>query len=108
MARNINNPLLRGVRGRFHDIILKQYPYGTVISSVPDRSKVKLSKKQKQANTKFKEAVIYAQSILKDPAKRKAYEKKLKRGRSVYHTALAEYLRKAKTKDPLSKKQQTG
>jgi DnaJ-class molecular chaperone len=74
-----------------------------VISSVPDRSKVKLSKKQKQANTKFKAAVIYAQSILRDPEKRKAYAKKLKRGRSVYHAALAEYLRKASTKTSFSK-----
>ena len=96
MARVKNNVVVKGFSGKLDQIVFKTYSYGTVVSRLPDMSKVKLSKAQKKANSLFKEAVSYAQSVLADPAKRKVYEKKLKPGKTVYHTALAEYLKSKK------------
>lgn len=96
MAVVKRNQVTKGLSGKFHEFIFKNYSYGTVVSKVPDRSKVKLSKKQKAANTIFKAAVAYAKEVIRDPKKRKPYEVKLKRGKTVYHTALADYLKKHK------------
>jgi hypothetical protein len=96
MAVVKNNKVTKGLSGKFEDFIFKNYSYGTVVSKVPDRSKVKLSKKQKRANTLFKAAVAYAKEVIRDPKKRKPYEAVLKRGKTVYHTALADYLKKMK------------
>lgn len=97
MARVNNNPLLKGVSGKIGDqIVVKQYSYGTVISAVPDMRRVKKSALQKLAQHHFSDAVAYAQTILRDPKKKAAYAKKIKKGKSVYHAALQEYLKKHK------------
>ena len=92
MAIVKRNPLVQGLSGKVGGLVFKQHRKTTVLSIKPDRSRVKLSDKQVKANKKFKMAVAYAKGILKDPEKRKAYEAKLQPGRSVYHTALAEFL----------------
>lgn len=96
MARNKNNILLKGASGKIDKLILKHYPYGTVVSKVPDRSKVKLSKKQKQANTRFQEAVKFAKSVAADPALHKPYISRVKKRKSlsIYHAALRDYLQR--------------
>jgi hypothetical protein len=97
MARVNNNPLLKGVSGKIGDsFVVKQYSYGTVISAMPDMSRVKKSKLQKLKQSSFAAAVAYAQSIIKDPKKKKAYQSKLPKGKTVYHTAIQEYLKKNK------------
>ena len=53
MARVKTNALLQGVSGKVGNIVFKNYASGTVISSCPDRSKVKLSITQKKSNSKF-------------------------------------------------------
>ena len=92
MAIAKKNALIDALSGAVGNVILKQYQYGLVISKRPDRSKVKLSVPQKKANAKFKKAVAYAQSVLKDTALQKIYKKKLKKGQSLYHAALSDYL----------------
>lgn len=67
-----------------------------VLSAYPDMSKVKRTKKQKDNNSLFQDAVAYARSVLADPKKVKAYKAKLKPGKTVYHTALSEYLNSKK------------
>ena len=99
MAKAENNVLFNGISGKYGNVILKNYSYGTVISKIPDRSKVVLSVKQKKANSVFKEAVAYAKSVLADPKLQKQYKTKLKKkGSSLYHIALSDYLKKSKTK----------
>ena len=93
MAIAKKNALIEALSGSVGNVILKQYIYGLVISKRPDRSKVKLSAAQKKANTKFKKAVAYAQSVLKDPSLQKIYKKKLTKGQSVYHAALSDYIK---------------
>jgi len=97
MAIAKKNALIEALSRSVGNVILKQYSYGLVISKRPDRSKVKLSTPQKKANTKFKKAVAYAQSVLKDPALQKIYKKKLTKGQSVYHAALSDYIKTNKS-----------
>jgi hypothetical protein len=94
MARVNLNSLLNGLSGRLGNAVLKNYASGTIVSSRPDRSKVILSDVQKESNSKFKHAVAFAKGVLADPEKRKMYEANLKPGQSVYHAALAEFMKK--------------
>ena len=96
MARVKNNPLLKGVRGSIDRLVIKQYSYGTVITKKPDMSKVKPSKLQKLKQSLFKAAVAYAQSINRDPKKKAAFAKKLKPGKTVFNTAVSEYMKRSK------------
>ncbi|PZR25046.1 MAG: hypothetical protein DI535_20010 [Citrobacter freundii] len=57
------NPLLTGASGKLSNIIVKQYGNKTVITSVPDMSRRKLSAKQKEQNDRMKMAIFYAKSI---------------------------------------------
>ena len=99
MART-DNPLLKNTSGKIgNTIVIKQYSYGTVISAIPDMRRVKKSELQQLKQSWFKEAVAYAQTILRDPAKKAAYAKKIKKGKTVYHTAIREYLEKLKKGD---------
>ena len=94
MARAANNALLRGFSGKIGEIVVKQYANKIVISAKPDMSRVKKSQLQKLKQSKFKEAVKSAQSIIRDKNKKEAYakNKRLKRGQSVYHAAIREFM----------------
>jgi hypothetical protein len=48
MARLKSNVLVEGFSGRIDRLLFKQYKYGTVVSKMPDRSKVKLTANQKK------------------------------------------------------------
>ena len=92
MAKTINNLLLRQVRGQIgKQFVVKQYGKKTVITAYPDMSNVKPSKAQRANRKLFAKAVAYAQGILHDPVKKKAYAAKLKKGASVYHAAIKEF-----------------
>ncbi len=105
MARTKKGILLKDISGGIgKQLVVKQYSFGTVISAYPDMSNVKLSKLQKSKQGVFAEAVAYAQAIVRDPAKKKAYAKKLKKGERVYNTAIKEYLKKHKTYESKDRK----
>ncbi len=93
MARVIKNNIAEGLKGRLGDLVFKQYSYGTVVSKRPDRSKVKLSRKQKEANQRFVKAVAYAKKVMRTPALQTGYTNQLKKGKSLYHLALADFMR---------------
>jgi hypothetical protein len=96
MARTRSNNILEGLHGLLGNVVIKSYGDRTVISSVPDMSRVKPSALQKKSNRKFADAVKYAQAINRDPARKKAYSKKVKKGQSVFQYAISEYLNKNK------------
>jgi hypothetical protein len=99
MARVPKKSILNKAKGKIGDeLVVKQYDYGTVITRYPDMSRVKKSPLQEKENALFKEAVKYAQGIIHDPKKKAAYAKKLKKGKSVYHAAIREYMKKNRTK----------
>ena len=87
---NISSEELKELVGK--TMVVKQYAYGTVVTKFPDMSRIKLTADQKQKNQRFKEAVVYAQTVLNDAEKRAACQKKVKPGQTVYHFAIREYL----------------
>lgn len=97
MARTKNGMLLNEISGGIgKQLVVKQYAYGTVVSAYPDMSHVKPSQLQQLQQTLFAKAVAYAQSITRNPVKKKAYAKKLRKGERVYNAAIKEYLAKHK------------
>jgi molybdenum cofactor biosynthesis enzyme len=95
MASVYNNILLEGASGALgKQIVIKNYNGKTVITAYPDMSRVKPSKHQKTRRNIFKEAVAYAQAINNDLSRKVVYKKKLKKGQSVYHAAIAEFMSK--------------
>ena len=93
MARSDGDAILKNARGAIgKQIVIKQYGKKTVITAYPDMSNVKPSKVQKMKRNLFKEAVAYAQKIIRDKKKKAAYAAKLKKGTSVYHAAIREYM----------------
>lgn len=94
MATQRNNLLTKGLTGSINrQLLFKQYAYGTVVSKMPDRSKVILSDDQKKANRNFQRAVAYAKSIINDPVKKASYLTKVPPGKTIYHYAIREYLK---------------
>lgn len=94
MARVAKSTILNGISGRIGEVVVKQYSYGSVVSKRPDMSRVKASVRQKKEQNRFKEAVAYAQSIIRHKEKKAAYAKRLKKGQSVYHEAIKEFMRR--------------
>jgi len=94
MARS-RNLLLRNVQGQIgKELVVKKYGKKTVITKYPDMSGIKPSKLQKVKRSRFAEAVAYAQNILRNPALKAQYATKVKKGQSVYHYAIKEFLRR--------------
>ena len=95
MASSNNSLLLRKMRGQIgKQIVVKQYGNKTVITKYPDMSGIKPSKTQKKLRSRFADAVAYAQGILNDPMKRTSYGRKVKKGQTIYHYAIKEFLSK--------------
>lgn len=91
------NDLLSNLRGQLgKQLVFKRYGDKTVVTSFPNMSKVKASRKQKANRSGFAKAVAYAKSIVNNPALKKKYLKKVKACESVYHYALKEWFRKEK------------
>jgi hypothetical protein len=91
MAR-VKNDLLIGHSGAVgKEIVLRVRNGKTFSSKYPDMSGVKPSAKQKKEKNRFGDAVRFAQGVIKDPVKKAAY--KVKKGKSVYHTAIKDYLK---------------
>jgi hypothetical protein len=87
------NVIMEHVSGKLADtVVYKQYVDKIVMTRYPNMSNVKHTGKQKAEQSRFQQAVAYAQQVLATPAKKKAYLKKLKKGRTVYHTAIADFL----------------
>ena len=63
MARTNSNGLLQGVSGRIGQLVIKQYAYGTVITSIPvmrPSKKKKTGSLQNLHREHFAAAVAYA------------------------------------------------
>ncbi len=99
MATVDKNDITLGLSGKLgKQLVFKSYSYGTVVTKYPDMSKVKLSPKQKASNKLFREAVAFAKSVISDPVKRKKYERTLAPGKTVYATAVSDYMKQNKKK----------
>lgn len=97
MARSRSNMITRGLKGQLgKQLVFKQYGRKTVVTRYPDMSHVKPSTLQKEKRSRFAEAVAYACRINNDPVLKAEYRQKVKKGQTVYHYALQEFLKKDK------------
>jgi hypothetical protein len=92
MARS-ENSLTYGMTGSFgKEMVFRTRGGKTFVSKYPDMSNVVPSEAQLEYKSLFRDAVRYAQSIVHDPKKKAAY--KVKKGATVYNTAIKDYMRK--------------
>ena len=90
-----NNVLTASLQGAIGDQIVFRTRNGkTFASKYPDMSNVKRTAKQQKETSRFAKAVAFAQSILKNPTKKGSI--KVKKGQSLYHAAIQEYLKNHK------------
>jgi hypothetical protein len=95
MARTSGNPILHGLSGAIgKQVVCKVYGTQTIISKYPDMSGIRPSAEQRKKRDLFKKAVVYAQGVIHDPAKKKKYAARISKGKSVYHAALQEFIKK--------------
>ena len=73
-------------------IVIKEYSDKYARSSKPDMTRVVYNENQKKQQSRFARAVTYARSILADPVKKAALQKRLAKGKKVYHAAIKEYM----------------
>ena len=86
--------ILSALSGSIGDIVVRRTRHGIVVASRPARRKKKPRGGQKKANDKFRDAVRHAKKVLAEFKRDNPGAKTVKRGKSIYHIALAEYLRK--------------
>jgi len=92
MAESRNNIIVRGMSGSIgKQLVFKQYGDRTIVSAMPDMSKVVKSKKQKAENVKFSEASAYAQAQMADPVSKAEYKAKAKGLQKPHNVAIADF-----------------
>ena len=97
MAILPENNLLKGLRGHIGKrMVFKQCGDKTVVTAYPDIRHKKKSELRDLKRGWFKDAVAYAQKIVHNPELKKQYQEKMKKGKSVYHYAIQEYLQQFK------------
>lgn len=74
------------------ELIIKQYQGKTVVSKFPDMTNIIPSGAQRQKRNRFAEAVAYAKTINNSPVLKADFLKTRGEVRSVYQSALKEYL----------------
>ena len=86
-----NNPLTKGLSGRFGQIVFRQRHGKTFISKMPCKRKTGPSALESAAREHFKNATIYARSVLADASLKQEYAARAKPGQSAYNVAVAEF-----------------
>lgn len=95
MARSKNNIVTHGLSGKVGDLLVFSQRNGkTIVGKVPKQSTRELSDGQKAHRLKFQKAVLYAKSVMNDPAKNEIYEERVDRskGQTTYNVAVADLL----------------
>ncbi len=90
MAVQKSHPLLQNASGHIgKKVVVKNYDGKTVITSYPDMSKIRRSKKQKSQNALFSQAVDFAKKVKADPGQFTPPGLHIKKGQSLYHAAIS-------------------
>jgi hypothetical protein len=88
----VESLLFRGLRGKLGDKIYRKYKKRTVVTKLPDYSKVVRSSLQKEGSSRFREAVAFAKQMMADPSQYDELKKRA-RGQSVYHYLISNFLK---------------
>ena len=87
-----DNVLLEGLSGKIEGWIYYQRFGKTFIRKAPGSYNKVATEKQAIVRARFTEAHHFAQSVINDPVKKAAYEKKAKGHCTAYSKAVSEYL----------------
>ena len=79
---------------RVGDIVIKKYGDKTVVSKFPDMSNIIPSEAQVEKRSRFAEGVSYAKTINNSEILRKDFLKRVGDVKSVYQSALKEFLQR--------------
>ncbi|GAB2810013.1 hypothetical protein [Ferruginibacter profundus] len=88
--------LLRGIRGKLGEIVVKHYGKKVVVTKAPDMSNIQPTAAQQLQRSRFARAVAHARHVNNTPELRQAYVDKAKKSMSVYQYVLKEYLKNNK------------
>jgi len=92
MAKMKDNNATHGISGKVNQFVYRQRNGETVVSKPPIRT-APYSEGQMNIVSIFKQAVLYARTILQNAAIRQAYKAKTKRGQSAFNLAIADYFK---------------
>ena len=85
--------LLRSIQGAIGKrYVIKHYGKKVVITKYPVMSNIIPTKNQQKQRNLFKDAVVYAKEVIADPARKAAWQKRLKRINGVYNEAIKRYI----------------
>jgi len=96
MAISYDNELTARYHGRFGNAVLRWRGGKSILSKMPDCSRVVKTKAQKANMKRFAAATIYAKKVLGDPMLREKYEKKKKMYQSIWNAAISDFMLKPK------------
>ncbi|MDQ7947246.1 MAG: hypothetical protein REI78_05950 [Pedobacter sp.] len=96
MAIAKNNIVTAGLRGKLENVIFKDYSGKTVISRYPNMSNVVSTDRQQETRYNFRAAQANAKQIISDPDQKRAFQQSLPKGKTVYHAAIAKFLKENK------------
>lgn len=96
MARIVQFSLLSSLSGKVGEIEIRRTRHGMVIAKKRAKRKKKPAGAQLETCNNFKKAVAHARKVLADFKRNNPNVSTVRRGKSVYHTALTEYLKKKK------------
>ena len=96
MAISYDNELTARYHGRFGNAVLRWRGGKSILSKMPDCSKVVKTKAQKANMKRFAAATIYGKKVLGDPRLREKYRKKKKMYQSIWNAAISDFMLKPK------------
>ena len=95
MAKVKLNPTILRIQGKMGNAVFRLSHTGELsMTKIPDMSRVKWSKAQKEHRQRFKEAVAYAKVAMADEKVRLKYEKLAKKlGKRPFDMAVSDYFK---------------
>lgn len=91
MARSKNNIVTHGLSGRVDQLVFRQVSGQTIVTKTP-RDYGPPSDAQLSMRSRFKEAVFYAKTAIKDAATKLFYGSKAKPWQTAYNVAFGDFL----------------
>ena len=91
MARSRNNMATHGLSGLVDWFVFRQWFGKTIVAKRPARNGKEPSEPVKLLRKKFKDAIRYAQSAIKDVLTKQYYESKAEPGQTGFNMACADY-----------------
>ena len=92
MAQSKKNVVIHGMSGKLGGLVVFRQRFGkTLLTTAPGTRTKEQSAAQQEITNRFQKAVVYAKSVLADPAVKAEYKAAAGEGRSAYNLAIADF-----------------